>query len=81
MTSYWFVVKDVCEALGLKYVGDAVGKLDEDEKGLYPIQTPGGTQNVAVLSESGLYALVMRCRDAMTAGKRGSWEGGLVVKI
>jgi prophage antirepressor-like protein len=60
----WFVAKDVCEALGIDVT--QIRKLDDDEKGLYPTQTPGGTQDVAVLSESGLYALVLRCRDGFT---------------
>ncbi|AGR47478.1 prophage antirepressor [Brevibacillus phage Abouo] len=28
----WFVAKDVCEVLGITNQGNAVGRLDEDEK-------------------------------------------------
>jgi prophage antirepressor-like protein len=34
--------------------------LDDDEKGEGKILTPGGAQTAATISESGLYALVMR---------------------
>ncbi len=34
--------------------------LDEDEKGLGKIYTPGGPQNLRIVSESGMYALTMR---------------------
>jgi prophage antirepressor-like protein len=64
----WFVAVDVCAALGLKDISDAVGKLDEDEKGKELIQTPGGKQSLMIISESGLSALVLRCRDAMKVG-------------
>lgn len=43
-------------------------KLDDDEKGISSIDTLGGAQELLVVSESGLYALALRCRDAMTLG-------------
>jgi prophage antirepressor-like protein len=72
----WFVAIDVCAALGLKDISDAVGKLDEDEKvrvtrDLIPSHWrsgEGGSQNLMLISESGLFALVLRCRDAMKVG-------------
>ncbi|WP_226383113.1 BRO-N domain-containing protein [Burkholderia savannae] len=56
----WFVAKDVCEVLGLLNPAMALKKLDADEKGINPIYTPGGRQNLSTVSESGLYALVVR---------------------
>ncbi|NPA64475.1 MAG: phage antirepressor Ant [Epsilonproteobacteria bacterium] len=56
----WFVAKDVCSVLGLDNVTKALLKLDEDEKGLKKIQTPGGEQEVNVINESGLYTLILR---------------------
>jgi len=73
----WFVAVDVCAALGLKDISDAVGKLDEDEKVILkrdvsPFQfsdkTHGGSRQLLIISESGLFALVLRCRDAMKTG-------------
>ncbi|CAJ0683180.1 BRO-N domain-containing protein [Ralstonia holmesii] len=62
----WFVAADLCAALHLD--ATAIRKLDEDEKGLHSMQTLGGTQSMAVISESGMYTLVLRCRDAVNPG-------------
>lgn len=64
----WFVAADVCAALGLGNHRMAVAKLDGDEKGVSPIDTLGGAQSHVVINESGLYATILRCRDAMTPG-------------
>lgn len=64
----WFVAKDVCDALGISNARDAVHKLDDDEKGVGLTDTLGGPQMVATVSESGLYVLVLRCRDAVKHG-------------
>lgn len=56
----WFVGKDVAEALGYSKARNAISAhvSDEDKKDA-PIQgTPGGTQNMTIINESGLYALI-----------------------
>lgn len=53
----WFVAKDICRVLDIANPHDAVGTLDEDEKGV-AITDPlsaGGRQEVRTISESGLY--------------------------
>ena len=55
----YFVAKDVCEALGLGNVSQAISRLDDDEKGIYKIDTLGGEQNLLHINESGLYSLVL----------------------
>lgn len=62
----WFVAADVCAALKLDVT--AIRKLDEDEKGLHSMQTPGGIQNLTVITEPGLYTMALRCRDALKPG-------------
>lgn len=62
----WFVAADVCKAISLD--NTAIRKLDDDEKGLHLTQTPGGAQEISVISESGLYTLILRCRDAVKQG-------------
>lgn len=59
----WFVAKDVCDALGISNGRDAVSALDDDEKNTVAI-TDGipGNPNKAIVSESGLYSLVLRSR-------------------
>lgn len=54
-----FVARDICEILGLSDVSKTVSRLDEDEKGTKNIPTPGGTQDMLVVTESGLYSLVL----------------------
>lgn len=56
-----FVAQDVCDVLGLVWKGSGtLGPLDDDEKGVSQISTPGGKQEVLTVNESGLYALVFR---------------------
>lgn len=58
----WFVANDVCNILDLSNPRMAVSRLDEDEKGVSIVDTPGGKQEVTVVSESGLYALILTSR-------------------
>lgn len=64
----WFVAADVCKALDIADNRAAVRKLDDDEKGGYSLPTPGGVQSVGIVNESGLYTLILRCRDAVKQG-------------
>ena len=59
----WFVAKDVCDALGLSNVGQAIVGLDEDERDSITIDdgTPGNP-NKAIITEAGLYSLILRSR-------------------
>lgn len=56
----WFVLKDVCEVLHLGTTAKVAERLDDDEKSMNQIHTPGGTQNVTVVNESGLYHVILR---------------------
>ena len=56
----WFVAKDVLDVLDLDKT--ALRKLDEDEKGVDSIHTPGGEQQMTIVTEPGFYKLVMRSR-------------------
>ncbi|EOC1317141.1 Bro-N domain-containing protein [Cronobacter turicensis] len=64
----WFLAMDVCKAVGIANHRDAVRKLDDDEKGVGSTDTLGGEQEAIIISESGLYTLILRCRDAVTPG-------------
>lgn len=64
----WFVAADVFAALGVQSYRDQLRKLDPDERGVGKTYTPGGTQEVQVISEPGLYKTVLRSRDAVTPG-------------
>lgn len=56
----WFVAKDVLTALELDR--KALERIDEDEKGVNSIHTLGGSQEMTVVNESGLYSLIMGSR-------------------
>nr|DAM89303.1 MAG TPA: repressor domain protein [Caudoviricetes sp.] len=55
----WFAGKDVAEALGYSDPLKAIRvHVDEDDKGVDEMATPGGNQSVIIINESGVYALV-----------------------
>ncbi|PRD13960.1 BRO-N domain-containing protein [Pantoea coffeiphila] len=61
----WFVAQDVCEALQLQNPSQSVSKLDDDERSMLNIGRQG---EAIIISESGLYFLTIRCRDAVKPG-------------
>jgi len=61
--SAWFVGVDVCDALGHSNATMALSRLDDDEKSGVNIPDPHGREQVTtVISESGLYSLVLSSR-------------------
>lgn len=55
----WFVGKDVAMALGYKNISDAINKhVDCEDKGVAKCDTLGGSQDMVIINESGLYALI-----------------------
>jgi hypothetical protein len=58
----WFVAKDVCRVLELGNPRSSLALLEDDEKGVHTVDTLGGPQEMAIVSESGLYALIFRSR-------------------
>ena len=52
----WFVFADVRKIVGLAQQSLEMN-LDDDEKGREIVSTPGGPQEMIVISESGLYTL------------------------
>lgn len=55
----WFVGKDIAEVLKYKRTADALKvHVDEEDKGVGEIQTPGGKQRMTIINESGLYSLI-----------------------
>jgi len=61
----WFVATDVCGALDIGNPSQAISRLDADEKMNTLISNEGnrrGNPNVTIVSESGLYSLVLGSR-------------------
>lgn len=56
----WFVLKDVCAVLGISKYRDTAERLDPDERGSVKVDTLGGAQEMIVISESGLYTVILR---------------------
>lgn len=55
----WFVGKDVAAALRFARTADAVRQhVAPEDRGVGEIQTPGGTQQMTIINEYGLYALI-----------------------
>jgi prophage antirepressor-like protein len=64
----WFVAADVCKVLEIETHRDAIARLDDDEKGVALTDTLEGAREVATVNESGLYALILLSRQAVTPG-------------
>lgn len=59
----WFVAKDVCDALGYGNSREALSKHVRDKwKGVTIRDTLGGTQQLSIINEAGLFALVMKSK-------------------
>ena len=56
----WLVGKDVAEILGYSDTAKAIKRhVDEEDKGVDVLSTPGGKQPFTVINESGFYSLVL----------------------
>lgn len=63
----WFVGKDIASALGYgtdsKSATNAVAKyVDDEDKGVTEMMTPGGKQKAIIINESGVYSLILRSK-------------------
>lgn len=69
----WFVAKDVASVLNYSNPRDAVSRhVDEEDKGVVKHDTLGGVQNLAIINESGVYALIFGSK-LPTAKKFKRW--------
>nr|DAY10806.1 MAG TPA: repressor domain protein [Caudoviricetes sp.] len=75
----WFIAKDLCDTLGISNPSKAIINLDDDEKKIvgstdipdYNLKlgsAGNGAQRLSLVSESGMYTLILRCRDAVKKG-------------
>ena len=59
----WFVGKDVAGILGYSNSRDAIkNHVDEEDKGVVKHDTLGGKQELVIINESGLYALILHSK-------------------
>lgn len=74
----WFVLADLCRILGLGNAAMVARRLDDDEKGVSQIDTPGGRQTVTTVNEPGMYQVVLRS-DKPDARAFKKWITGTVL--
>ena len=63
----WFIASDICDALKLKNPSVTVVSLDDDERAKFNLGSKSNEPNW-IVNESGLYFLMLRCRDAVKRG-------------
>ena len=68
----WWVLKDVCDVLGIHNYRNVTARLDDDEKGVHQVDTLGGSQETTIINESGLYNVILRS-DKPEAKKFKRW--------
>lgn len=55
----YFIGKDIARVLGYKRTADAIRQhVDEEDRGVGEVPTPGGKQEMVTVNESGMYALI-----------------------
>lgn len=74
----WFVALDICNILGIENARDALGTLDDDEKGICTSENLGDRQKTVLISEIGLYTIVFLSKKS-DARKFYRWVTGEVL--
>ena len=55
----WFVASDIAKSLGYRMASDMTRNLDTDDTDTQKVSTLGGSQNMTVINESGLYSAIL----------------------
>lgn len=64
----WFVVADICSYFGITNRNRVMQNVDAEDKGGTQMNTPGGLQNMAIVNESGLYAVLFALQPTKARG-------------
>lgn len=64
----WFVLNDVCRVLEITNVGNVAQRLDEDEKAAIRLTDGSQHREMVLVSEGGLYTVILRAKGAATPG-------------
>lgn len=66
----WFVLADVCKALGISNVTETARALDEDEKADFSLSevSSGQRRKMIIVSEPGALSIILRANGARKAG-------------
>lgn len=74
----WWVATDIAAVLGYVQAKDMTRFLDDDEKGRHNVPTLGGVQELTIISESGVFAAVLKSRRPEAKAFR-KWVTGTVL--
>lgn len=74
----WWIASDIAAILGYSHTPHMLRSLDEDEKGVHIADTLGGPQEVTIISESGLFAAILKSRRPEAKAFR-RWVTGTVL--
>lgn len=61
----WFLLADLCDVLGIANARNVAARLDDDMKGVRPMDTPGGRQQMTFVTEPGMYDVIVRSDSAL----------------
>lgn len=64
---WWAVAKDVSDALGYQLTTNMTKHIDEKDKGISKVHTLGGSQEMLIISEFGIYDAVFNSRKPEAA--------------
>ena len=56
----WWILKDVCEILGLSNTNRTAARLEDDELTLLKLMSGGQNREMIAVNESGLYSVILR---------------------
>ena len=56
----WFVLADLCKVLELARPSRVAMRIADDMKGAHQVSTPGGSQEMTIVNEPGMYEVVIR---------------------
>lgn len=59
----WFVGADIARVLDIAAASGITRMVDDEDKGSHEVETPGGTQRVTIVNESGMYTALMRSNN------------------
>lgn len=68
----WWVAGDIAARLGYRHTPHMLRMLGEHQKGIHKVDTPGGKQELTIISEGGLFKCILRSKRP-EAEKFGDW--------
>lgn len=75
-----FAAKDIAKILDIKDINSTIRDFDNDQKGMHIMHTLGGDQEVAVLTEEGVYRLLFTSRKEI-AKRFQKWVFGVIHEL